>query len=258
MNLFARSLTALTTSFALCAVPALALADEEKHLGDAHSEAKMEAKEAKMEAKEDKMEAKEDQLADKKDAKEQITESTQVLKQMSEDPEVKELLSQSKGVFVMPDYATAALIIGGEGGEGVLLSQREGEWGNPAFYDVGAISAGLQAGVAAGSITLILMTDKAVDAFKEESNFSLSSAAGLSVINYSARAQGEIGEGNDVIAWTDTEGLFGELSVGISNINWDEEENQAYYGQPTTPEQVISGTVTAEDPSEELSQVVPR
>jgi lipid-binding SYLF domain-containing protein len=177
---------------------------------------------------------------------EDVREAAAVIRQMrtQTDGDAAQLLEQARGVFVVPDYATAALLAGVSGGEGVLLTKRDGEWGNPAFYDIGRLSVGVQVGAAAGSIVLVLMSDKAVESFKQEENtFSLTADAGLSIVNWSAWAQGEVGREGDIVMWTDVEGLMGAVAVGVSGVSWDEEENAAYYGRPVTMAQILEGEV---------------
>jgi SH3 domain-containing YSC84-like protein 1 len=183
---------------------------------------------------------------------EEVGKAADVLQKMRTDADMRQLLDEAKGVFLIPDYAAAALVIGGAGGEGVLLTREDDEWRNPAFYNVGSISAGLQAGVAVGPIALVLLTDKVLNNFKDENNFSLTADAGYAIIDWSARARGELGEGNDVVVWTDTEGLFGELAVGITDVNWDRERNQEYYGQQVSATQVLGGEV--QNPHEQMLQ----
>lgn len=182
---------------------------------------------------------------------EDVSESVEVLKQMQQDPDMRQMLDQAQGVFIVPDYAAASLIVGGSGGEGVLMTRDQQEWSNPVFYDVGAISAGLQAGAAAGSMAWILMNEQAVENFKQDNNFSLTADAGFSIINWSARARADVSE-NDIIVWTDTEGLLGELSVGVTDVNLDEEENQEYYGQEVTAQAILAGEV--QNPHREMIQ----
>jgi lipid-binding SYLF domain-containing protein len=157
-------------------------------------------------------------------------------------------LAEAKGVFVIPDYATAALLVGGSGGEGVLLQRRDGELTDPAFYDVGSVDIGAQAGASAGAIVLMLMNDEALSTFQQETNFALTSQAGLTIVNWSADT-GASSEPGDVLVWSDTEGLMAEASVGVSGISWDEEENRQYYNSEVTAEQVLAGDV--ENPHEE-------
>lgn len=185
---------------------------------------------------------------------EDVQESAEVLTQLSQnDPELAQQLADAKGLFVIPDYATAALLIGGSGGEGVLLTNQQGQWGNPGFYDIGNIDIGLQAGGAAGAIVLGLMSDQAMEQFRSsDTEFSLTADAGLTIVNWSADAAAATSGDGDVLVWTDTEGLLAEASVGVGGISWDEEEAEEYYGQSVEAEQVIAGDV--QNPHEEVVQ----
>jgi lipid-binding SYLF domain-containing protein len=178
-----------------------------------------------------------------------VQEAAAVLDQMrTEAEDLGARLAEAKGVFVIPDYATAALLVGGSGGEGVLLQRRDGELTDPAFYDVGSVDIGAQAGASAGAIVLMLMNDEALSTFQQETNFALTSQAGLTIVNWSADT-GASSEPGDVLVWSDTEGLMAEASVGVSGISWDEEENRQYYNSEVTAEQVLAGDV--ENPHEE-------
>lgn len=184
--------------------------------------------------------------------REQVRESAKVLQDMRKNRDLRPLLDEAQGIFVIPEYGTAALVIGAAGGEGVLLSKRNGEWARPSFYDVGSLSAGLQAGVAAGAVAMLLMSEEALDAFRQDSALSLTADAGLSIVDWSAQARGEPGEGKDIVVWTDTEGLFAGLALGINNITWDEKDSAQYYGQITSPQAILSGEV--QDPNRNLLQ----
>lgn len=176
-------------------------------------------------------------------AMEDVQESVEVIQQMKrQDDNLNGGLDAAKAVFVVPDYATAALIVGGTGGEGVLFESRDGQFSNPVFYDIGSLSIGAQAGASAGSIALLLMSDDAVESFKQENNFSLNAEAGLTIINWSAEAEWSAGKG-DVVVWSDTEGLLAEAAVGVSDINFDEEETQEYYNEQATPQQILAGEI---------------
>ncbi|MCW8195801.1 lipid-binding SYLF domain-containing protein [Proteobacteria bacterium 005FR1] len=184
---------------------------------------------------------------------EDVQESAAVIQQMQADADMKQVLDQAKAILVVPDYAVGALIVGASGGEGVLLKKQDsGEWSNPVFYDIGGISAGLQAGAAAGSIAMILMSDNALDTFREDTNFGFTADAGFSIINWSERARAEIGMGTDAVVWTDTEGLFGELAVGVTGVSPDEEEIAEYYNKEAEPNEILAGNV--ENPHEQMLQ----
>lgn len=183
-----------------------------------------------------------EQREEMSNARDLVQQSAEVVRKMKADPELAAQMSQAKGILIVPDFARGAFIVGGRGGEGVVLSRQQGQWSNPAFYNVGGISVGPQVGAEAGQVAFLLMSDKAVDAFKEGDNFSLNAEAGLTIVDWSASAQASLGQ-SDVVAWSDTQGLFGGADIGVSDVAWDEDENRAYYGTEVSPQAILSGQV---------------
>ena len=186
----------------------------------------------------------EDMREDAADAVEQLQEAREVLTEMRTDAELAAVLDNAHGVFVVPEYGRAALGVGVRGGEGVLLV-RDGTANRPVLYDFGGASIGLQAGAEGGSIAMVLTSERALDSFVQKNNWSLNADAGLTVVDWSAKAQASAGKG-DVIVWSDTKGLLGDLSVGITDIRFDEEETAAFYDTTTkdlTRQKIVIGVI---------------
>lgn len=177
-------------------------------------------------------------------AMEDVDEAARVIAQLeAQAPELAKRVGHAKGVFIIPDYVTGSLVIGGSGGEGVLMARKGGTWGEPGFYDIGNVDVGVQAGGAAGSLVMVLESEKALERFEHsDTRFDLGTKAGLTLVSWSAAVPDTHGHG-DAIVWSDTEGLLAELSVGIGGIGWDEEEARAYYDRDVEPLQVIEGRV---------------
>ena len=177
------------------------------------------------------------------DAQDLVNKATDVANKMKKDPNLVELMQKAKGIFIVPKYGKGGLIIGAQGGEGVMLAHRNGEWTNPVFYDTGGLSFGAQAGVSVGSIAMLLMTDKAVDRFKQNDKFSLNAEAGISIVKYSAHGTATPGEG-DVIAWSDTAGAYVGATLSVTDIHRDKDQNKTYYGEPVTEAKVLSNDLS--------------
>lgn len=173
-----------------------------------------------------------------------ITDATAVVQRMLQAPRMRELLQQSKGVFVVPTYGRAAIGVGASGGAGLLLMKRtDGGWSDPVFYNIGGISAGAQVGAEGGAIALVLNNEKAVTKFMQKNAFALNADAGITIVNFSKVAQGSVGSG-DVVAWSGTKGLYGNLvAVGVSDIHYNDTLTNAFYHQPTAPADVLAGKV---------------
>lgn len=185
-------------------------------------------------------------------ANEVVREATDVVQKLKADPETRDALTQAKAVYIVPDYGRAGLGVGGAGGQGVLIANHNGTWSAPAFYNIGTVSLGLEAGVSGGSVAFLIMSNKALDGFRNENNFSLNADAGLTVVNWTHRAQASAGKGADVIAWSDTKGLYGDLAVSATDIFWDDGANKAYYQKSASARDIINGNVKAPDSADKL------
>lgn len=200
-----------------------------------------------------------EQAETKREATELVRKAAATLEKMKKDDALKKLLSGAKGVFIIPEYGHAAAGVGARGGEGILIARREGKgWSDPAFYDVGSISVGAQLGGEGGEVAMILMSDEATKSFRSNNSFSLDAGAGLSFVDYSALSQAAIGRDvGNVVFWSDTKGAFAGVSLGATDINWDEDENRAYYGEKINPEDAFmrEGTAPQGKLQEELSDI---
>lgn len=179
---------------------------------------------------------------ERSDAYVEVNKAVQVLRRMEATPALASLLDRASGVFVVPNYASAAFVVGGRGGAGVLLVRRGGTWVDPAFYKLGGISAGVQAGAEAGAIALVLNNQKALDGFTQENKFSLGADAGLTIMDWEAKGQASAGRG-DITLWSDTKGLFGGAAVSLSDVNYDADKTASYYGRRVAARDIVIGNV---------------
>jgi SH3 domain-containing YSC84-like protein 1 len=182
------------------------------------------------------------------DAQARVEKSAAVVDRMKSEPKVDALLRRAKGVLIVPDYGKAAWIVGGQGGVGVLTARLSGErWSAPAFYTIGGLSIGFQAGGEVGPVAFILMTDRAVQQFEDRTNrFSLGADAGLTVVSFSDQADiaSTNGAPADVVAWSGAKGLFGGVSVGATDVMANNSLDYSYYHNlQVTPRDILAGNV---------------
>jgi lipid-binding SYLF domain-containing protein len=162
---------------------------------------------------------------------------------MQADPQMRGLLAHARGVLLVPEYGHGAFIIGGRGGEGVLLVRHGGRWSNPAFYSLGGVSIGFQAGGDVGEVAYILMSEGAVHQFESGNNFSINAGAGLNIVTYKAGEHVDLTRG-DVVVWSNTTGAFGGADVGATDVGYDGRMTGDYYGSPDVGvRQVLDGQV---------------
>lgn len=178
-----------------------------------------------------------------RNATDTVDKAVQVVHLMEADPKIAAHLKQAKGVYVIPNYGRGAFIIGGRGGAGVLLVRHNGTWSNPAFYNMGGGSIGLEAGGEGGSMAFVLNNQKAMNSFMQNNKFSLNADAGLTIVDWSKKGMGDAGWG-DVTAWSNTKGLFGGADISITDVNYDQKKTSAYYGRQVASRDVLAGKVS--------------
>ncbi|WUR10995.1 lipid-binding SYLF domain-containing protein [[Empedobacter] haloabium] len=170
-----------------------------------------------------------------------VSAAADVARKLEAEERMRALLRAAKGVFIVPAYGRAALGVGGAGGAGVLLVHRsDGTWSDPVFYNTGGLSLGLQAGIESGAYVLVLNNDKAVQEFLKKNNFGLNAKAGITVVNWNKMAQASGGTG-DVVAWSDTKGLFGDvLTLEFNDIRFNQRLTNAYYRRTLSASDVVA------------------
>jgi lipid-binding SYLF domain-containing protein len=191
------------------------------------------------------------------DAQTQIADSVKAVDKMDANPGLKKLMAKAHGIFIVPNFGRGAFIVGGRGGEGVLMiHDADGKWSSPSFYNIGAISIGAQAGGSAGSVAFLLMSNQAVKHFMSNNNFSLNAGAGLSIVNYSANTQASWGK-DDIIVWSNTSGAYAGATVSGTDINWDGAETRAFYGKPNLKQDKVFETKMDTSSDNALQEALP-
>src|SRR5579863_6383201 len=97
-----------------------------------------------------------------------------------------ELLRKARAVLIVPNLVKAGFFLGGEGGDGVMLARSgRGTWTDPAFYSLASASFGLQIGIQAAEVIMIINTDRALKAL-EADQFKFGAQAGIAVVTLGA------------------------------------------------------------------------
>ena len=88
----------------------------------------------------------------------------------------------ARAILVFPKIVKAGLVIGGQGGEGVLFVR-----GKPTgYYKIGAASFGLQAGGQSFSYALFLMNDSALNYLRKSDGWAIGSGPSVVVVDKGA------------------------------------------------------------------------
>jgi len=145
-------------------------------------------------------------------------------------------LKNARGVLISPQVVRAGFILGGSGGEALLLARDGARWVGPAFYNVGTGSIGLQIGAEISEVVVLVMSEKALDGLMS-STFNLGGDASV--------AAGPVGIGTgynimtDMVSFAKSKGAFAGLNLDGVVITPDSAANAAYYGKPVSSTDVL-------------------
>ena len=172
----------------------------------------------------------------------QATETVQRFKGMPDLKQFAEYLPTARGIVVLPSVIKGGFMLGGEGGNGVLLVKfADGSWSPPAFYFLGAASLGIQMGLQDTEIILVLRSDGAVSAILDhQGKFGADAGVTIGTIGKGAEVSTTTNIGLDVLAFANSKiGLFGGAAMEGAVLARRVDLNEAYYGKGATPRGIL-------------------
>jgi len=146
-----------------------------------------------------------------------------------------EHFKESVGLLIVPTFVKAGFVLGGAGGQGVLLARdkKTGVWSGPAFYTIGSGSLGLQIGGQWSELILLIKSQKVLESLYASSfkmGGDVAVAAGPDGTGASAK-----GLSADMVSFFRSKGAYAGMSFDGSVIATRDASNTAYYGTPVRP-----------------------
>ncbi len=196
---------------------------------------------------------------DAAEARELVDKAKQTIEDFKADPDMtwfRDNMPDAKAVMVVPVLLKAGFIFGGSGGHGALLWRDEasGQWSYPAFYFMAAGTFGLQIGVEAAEVVLMIRSERGKRALLS-TEFKLGGDVSVAAGPTGAGAQVAT---TDVLAFARTKGLFAGLTVEGAVIEPRAKWNAAYYGKAVTPEDILVKQNVRNAQADALRQAVAR
>jgi lipid-binding SYLF domain-containing protein len=151
----------------------------------------------------------------------------------------KQLSKEARALFIIPQFLRGAFIFGGAGGSGVLIARDEksGKWGDPVFYNIGSASFGAQIGADVSEMVLVVRTRKGLEEFFTN-DFKLGANAGMATGPVGAGMSAQ-GLAADIISYARQKGAFAGMAVDGAFVSVSNDSNQAYYGKPVRPSDIL-------------------
>jgi SH3 domain-containing YSC84-like protein 1 len=183
----------------------------------------------------------------REDATERLDNATNVLHEIMGMPDngiPEEVLEHAKCVAVVPHMVKAGFIFGGKGGKGVATCRTANGWSAPAFITISGGSWGLQIGVEAVDLVMIIQNEKGMQRLLS-SNFQIGADASAAAgpVGRHASAGTDWKMDTEILTYSRAKGAFAGLTLEGASIRQDSDSRHAMYGPKITTRALLLGKV---------------
>jgi lipid-binding SYLF domain-containing protein len=142
------------------------------------------------------------------------------------------LLADAQGVAIIPRVIKAGFLVGGRGGHGIVIARdKDGNWGDPVFVNLGGASVGFQAGVESTDVVLVFRDRKSLDRLLEgKGKVTLGADAAIAAgpVGRMAAAATDAKLDAEILSYSRSRGVFAGVSFDGAVINPDAKSNAMF------------------------------
>src|ERR1700719_4004184 len=183
----------------------------------------------------------------REDATDRLDSAKQVMHEIMGMPDKgipEEVLEHAKCIAVVPHMVKGGFVFGGKGGKGVATCRTANGWSAPAFITISGGRWGLQIGVEAVDVVMIIQNEKGMQRLLS-SNFQIggdaSDAAGP--VRRHAEAGTDWKMDTEILTYSRAKGAFAGLTLEGASIRQDNDSRHAMYGSKVTTRALLLGKV---------------
>lgn len=179
------------------------------------------------------------------DEADRVKESATVLSEIMAAPDQAiptSVLEKAVGIAVFPGTVRGGFIIGAERGRGILSVRNEktGVWSPPAFLTITGGSLGLQIGLRATDLILVIQNRRGLENLvRNEFKVGAGAAVTGGPVGRDAQAATDIQLRAEILSYSRSRGLFAGATIEGSTIKEDQDANGRYYGTKMTTRNVV-------------------
>ena len=185
----------------------------------------------------------------RQDAEERLQNATEVMHEIMGTPDKgipEEVLEHAKCVAVVPHMIKGGFVFGGKGGKGVATCRTAKGWSAPAFITISGGNWGLQIGVEAVDLVMIIQNEKGMQRLLS-SNFHVGADASAAAgpVGRHAEAGTNWKMDTEILTYSRAKGVFAGLTLEGASIRQDSDSRRAIYGPKVTTQALLMGKVPA-------------
>jgi lipid-binding SYLF domain-containing protein len=190
----------------------------------------------------------------REDATERLENATTVVHEIMGMPDKgipEEVLEHAKCMAVIPHMVKGGFIFGGKGGKGVATCRTANGWSAPAFITISGGSWGLQIGVEAVDVVLIIQNEKGMQKLLS-SNFQIGADASAAAgpVGRHAEAGTDWKMDTEILTYSRAKGVFAGLTLEGASLRQDSDSRHAMYKSNVTTRAILLGKVPAPSAAE--------
>lgn len=142
------------------------------------------------------------------------------------------LLADAQGVAIIPRVVKAGFVLAGRGGHGVAFAKdKDGNWGEPTFLNLGGASVGFQVGVESTDVVLVFRKRESLDRLLEgKGKLTLGADAAIAAgpVGRKAAAATDGKLEAEILSYSKSRGLFAGVSLDGAILHADATGNARY------------------------------
>jgi lipid-binding SYLF domain-containing protein len=174
-----------------------------------------------------------------------VTEATTVIDEImgAADKSIpRSVMEKAEGIAVFPSLLKGGVGVGGERGHGVLSvrDKKNGGWSSPAFLTITGGSIGVQLGLQAVDLVLIINDQKGLEQLvKNQFKLGADVGAAAGPVGREAAASTDIQMRAQMFSYSRSRGLFAGVTLNGATIRQDRDANERFYGTAFRTGQIV-------------------
>lgn len=185
-------------------------------------------------------------LAKDNEPAKRLNESAAVFQEIMAAPDKgipQDMLANAHCIVIVPGLKTAAFLVGGKYGKGVLSCRNSGGtgWSAPGTVRIEGGSVGFQIGGSQTDLIMLVMNARGMDKLLS-SKFTLGAEGSVAAgpVGRTATAQTDAQMHAEILSWSRSQGLFAGLALEGATLRQDLDDNAALYGKKIENRQIVT------------------
>ena len=189
-----------------------------------------------------------------------LDDSSKILNELLAAPDKgipQDVFKNAKCVAIVPSMVKGGFVFGAEHGRGVATCRTANGWSAPAMFVITGGSWGLQIGVQAADVVMLIMNDHGMqDLLSSKFKLGGSGSVAAGPVGRDASASTDWKMKAEVLAYSRTRGLFAGLTLNGAVIKQDDDATRALYGRMVGFRPTLMGQVKPPAGSEQFLATV--